>query len=61
MTLFQSPTFNVPTRARHFPAIGRRLVQHAKCYEATFVNGVQIVAGDEFTGTLPGKLLRGRR
>ena len=61
MTLFQSPPCDVPTIASYFPANGRRLVQHAKCYEATFVNGVQIVAGDEFTGTLPGKLLRGRR
>jgi hypothetical protein len=43
------------------PAIGRRLVQDAKGCEATFVNGVQIVASDESTGTLPGKLLRGRR
>ena len=51
----------MPTMAYDFPANGRRLVQHAKGYEATFVNGVQIVAGDEFTGTLPGKLLRGRR
>jgi len=38
-----------------------RLVQHAKGYEATFVNGTQIVSRDEFTGELPGKLLRGRR
>jgi N-acyl-D-amino-acid deacylase len=58
---FESLTFDMPTMAYDFPANGRRLVQHAKGYEATFVNGVQIVAGDEFTGTLPGKLLRGRR
>jgi hypothetical protein len=36
-------------------------VQHAKGYEATFVNGTQIVSRDEFTGELPGKLLRGHR
>jgi N-acyl-D-aspartate/D-glutamate deacylase len=58
---FESLTFDMPTMAYDFPANGRRLVQHAKGYEATFVNGVQIVAGDEFTGTLPGKLLRDRR
>jgi N-acyl-D-aspartate/D-glutamate deacylase len=58
---FESLTFDMPTMAYDFPANGRRLVQHAKGYEATFVNGVQIVASDEFTGTLPGKLLRGRR
>jgi N-acyl-D-aspartate/D-glutamate deacylase len=58
---FESLTFDMPAMAYDFPANGRRLVQHAKGYEATFVNGVQIVAGDEFTGTLPGKLLRDRR
>jgi hypothetical protein len=33
-------------------------VQHAKGYVGTWVNGVQIVANDEFTGELPGQLLR---
>ena len=30
-------------------------------YVATFVAGVQTVADDEFTGALPGRLLRGPR
>jgi N-acyl-D-aspartate/D-glutamate deacylase len=47
--------------AYDFPANGRRLVQHAKGYIGTFVNGTQIVADDEFTGELPGVLLRGTR
>ena len=51
---------DIPT-AGEIAANGRRLVQHAKGYEATFVNGTQIVSRDEFTGELPGKLLRGRR
>ena len=40
------------------PAAGRRLVQRATGYRATFVAGVQTVADDEFTGALPGRLLR---
>jgi N-acyl-D-aspartate/D-glutamate deacylase len=40
------------------PAAGRRLVQHARGYVATFVNGVQTVDHDSFTGALPGRLLR---
>ena len=58
---FESLNFDMPSMAYDFPANGRRLVQHAKGYEATFVNGTQIVSRDEFTGELPGKLLRGRR
>jgi N-acyl-D-aspartate/D-glutamate deacylase len=58
---YEALSFNMPTMAYDFPANGRRLVQHAKGCEATFVNAVQIVASDEFTGTLPRKLLPGRR
>ena len=58
---FHSLSFDMPSMVYDFPANGRRLVQHAKGYEATFVNGVQTVSNDEFTGALPGKLLRGRR
>jgi N-acyl-D-aspartate/D-glutamate deacylase len=41
------------------PAGGRRLVQRASGYAATFVAGVQTVADDAFTGELPGRLVRG--
>jgi N-acyl-D-aspartate/D-glutamate deacylase len=47
--------------AYDLPASGRRLVQQARGYTATFVDGVQTVANDEFTGALPGRLVRGRR
>jgi N-acyl-D-aspartate/D-glutamate deacylase len=47
--------------AHDLPAGARRLVQKAKGYEATFVAGVQIVDHDEFTGELPGQLIRGPR
>jgi len=58
---FEALNFDMPTMVYDFPANGRRLVQHAKGYVGTFVNGVQIAANDEFTGALPGKLVRGRR
>ena len=58
---YENLTFDMPSMAYDFPANGRRLVQHAKGYVGTFVNGVQTVADDEFTGELPGKLLRASR
>lgn len=51
-------TFDMPQMAYDFPAGARRLVQHAKGYVGTFVSGVQTVDHDEFTGELPGRLLR---
>lgn len=41
------------------PAGGRRLVRRARGYEATCVAGTQTVDHDEFTGELPGRLVRG--
>ena len=51
--------FDVPRMAFDLPASGRRLVQRGRGYRATFVAGVQTVADDEFTGELPGRLVRG--
>ncbi len=51
-------TFDMPKMVYDFPAGARRLVQHAKGYVGTFVSGVQTVDHDEFTGELPGRLLR---
>ncbi len=51
--------FDVPRMAFDLPAQGRRLVQRGRGYAATFVRGVQTVADDEFTGELPGRLVRG--
>jgi N-acyl-D-aspartate/D-glutamate deacylase len=51
-----------PARMAHdLPAGGRRLVQKADGYVATWLGGVQTVADDEFTGELPGRLLRAGR
>ena len=41
------------------PANGRRLLQRATGYRHTFVAGVETYANGEFTGALPGRLVRG--
>jgi len=51
--------FDAPHMAFDLPADGRRLVQRGRGYLATFVAGQQTVADDEFTGALPGRLVRG--
>lgn len=51
--------FEHPRMVFDLPDDGRRLVQRARGYRATFVAGVQTVADDEFTGELPGGLIRG--
>jgi N-acyl-D-aspartate/D-glutamate deacylase len=56
---FDALSFGLPRMAFDLPAGGRRLVQRAKGYDATFVAGVQTVDHDEFTGELPGRLIRG--
>ena len=56
---FDSLGFDNPKVVFDLPAKGRRLVQTAHGYVATLVNGVQTVDRDEFTGELPGKLVRG--
>jgi N-acyl-D-aspartate/D-glutamate deacylase len=56
---FDGLTFGLPRMAFDLPAGGRRLVQRAQGYAATFVAGVQTVADDEHTGELPGRLVRG--
>jgi N-acyl-D-amino-acid deacylase len=58
---YERLTFGAARMAHDLPAGARRLVQKAKGYDATFVAGVQIVDHDEFTGELPGRLLRGPR
>ncbi len=56
---FDELSFGLPRMAFDLPAGGRRLVQRAQGYAATFVEGVQTVADDHFTGELPGRLIRG--
>jgi N-acyl-D-amino-acid deacylase len=54
-------SFGPPRMAHDLPAGARRLVQRAEGYHATFVGGVQTVDHDQFTGELPGRLVRGPR
>jgi N-acyl-D-amino-acid deacylase len=56
---YENLGFDVPHMAFDLPANGRRLVQRGRGYRATFVRGVQTVEDDEFTGELPGRLVRG--
>jgi N-acyl-D-aspartate/D-glutamate deacylase len=56
---FDRLSFGPPRMAFDLPANGRRLVQQSRGYVATFLGGVQTVADDEFTGELPGRLVRG--
>ena len=56
---YESLSFDLPRMAFDLPAGGRRLIQRASGYRATFVGGIQTVADDDFTGELPGRLIRG--
>ena len=49
-----------PTMAFDLPAGGKRLLQRARGYRHTFVNGIETYADGEFTGALPGRLVRGQ-
>ena len=56
---YDALTFDAPRMAFDLPAGGRRLIQHGIGYRAVFVGGAQTIADDEFTGALPGRLIRG--
>ena len=56
---YENLSFEMPYMAYDLPANGRRLVQKAKGYVATFCNGVQTVDGDAFTDEVPGTLIKG--
>ncbi len=58
---YDALTFGPARMAHDLPGGARRLVQKGSGYDATFVAGVQTVDHDEFTGELPGRLLRGPR
>ncbi|MGV9773439.1 N-acyl-D-amino-acid deacylase family protein [Streptosporangium sp. NPDC003464] len=49
-----------PRMVHDLPAGGRRLIQRADGYVATFVGGTQTFSHGEHTGALPGRLVRGR-
>jgi len=49
----------LPELIYDLPAGGRRLVQRAEGYRATFVSGVEVMRDGAPTGALPGRLVRG--
>ena len=58
---FDNLTLGPPRIVADLPAGGRRLMQSAEGYLNTFVSGVEVYAGGEPTGALPGRLVRGAR
>ncbi len=50
-----------PYVVRDLPAGGQRMMQDARGYAATIVNGVTTRRDDEDTGARPGRLVRGPR
>lgn len=48
-----------PHPVNDLPAGGRRFLQNARGYRATFVNGVAIAEHDQLTGAKPGRVVRG--
>jgi N-acyl-D-aspartate/D-glutamate deacylase len=58
---YERLTFGKARMAWDLPGGAPRLVQKASGYRHGFVAGVETVTDDEFTGTLPGRLLRGPR
>jgi len=56
---FNALRLRTPHWAHDLPANGRRLIQYADGYEASVVNGVVTARGGEFTGAMPGRLVRG--
>jgi N-acyl-D-aspartate/D-glutamate deacylase len=58
---FDGLTLHPPAMAFDLPAGGKRLLQRADGYLHTIVSGVEVYAGGEHTGALPGRLVRGAR
>ncbi len=58
---FDALALRLPEVVHDLPAGGRRLIQRADGYRHTFVAGQEVMADGVFTGTLPGRLIRGAR
>ena len=57
---FDKLQLTAPEMVDDLPAFGKRLIQRAEGYEATFVGGKMTFENGEATGALPGKLVRGK-
>ncbi len=58
---FEELALERPEIIRDLPAGGRRLMQGAHGYHHTFVGGVEVRNGGEFTGEFPGITIKGAR
>ena len=58
---YERLSFGKPRMAWDLPGDAPRLVQKASGYRHTICAGVETVTDDEFTGALPGRLVRGPR
>jgi N-acyl-D-aspartate/D-glutamate deacylase len=56
---FPNLRLELPKMVYDLPANGRRFIQRAHGYVATYVAGTRTIAHDEDTGARPGKLIRG--
>ena len=56
---FERLRARLPQLVYDLPAGGKRLVQRADGYRATFVSGIEVMRDGEPTGELPGRLVRG--
>jgi N-acyl-D-aspartate/D-glutamate deacylase len=55
---FDELGLETPKIIADLPAGGRRLMQRARGYDATLVNGVVITRDGQLTGNRPGRLVR---
>ncbi len=51
-------SLKAPRMVKDLPAGGQRLLQDAKGFRATLVNGRQVVLNDQVTDERPGRLVR---
>ncbi|TPG31701.1 N-acyl-D-amino-acid deacylase family protein [Mycolicibacterium hodleri] len=58
---FENLTARSPRLVADLPAGGQRVLQAADGYLHTMVSGIEVYAGGEATGALPGHLVRGAR
>lgn len=58
---FERLRLGPPRVTYDLPAEGRRMIQSANGYAATIVSGQVVARGDQPTGALPGRLVRGAR
>jgi len=56
---YENISVKKPLISYDLPAGGKRLTQKAEGYKHTFVKGVEVSNNGEFTGEMPGKLIRG--